>query len=155
MSSANPVRKAKDAIAGAINPIAAGFAAADALSPKFGQAASDLAGSAVQVARSPRRLAGYTVAGLPGFVASLARDAGRFVRTDQQNQAEGQAQADQREAQGAADAAAGAAPKPVDILALARRRALIAGAPTGRAGTILTGGTSLGSPGLANQLLGN
>lgn len=102
--------------------------------------------------------------GMGTAVVNGAVQTGTRVRDDQRDQAEGQAESEQRRADAAmaaqrADAARAEAQavdrsvKDADPIAIERRRRATLAGRNGREGTILTGGMSLGSADTARKVL--
>lgn len=97
-----------------------------------------------------------TVAGGPGSIAgSLGYQTGKRAVEDQRDQAMGKAQQEQDRARQAEATARDRAVKPIDPLALERRRRAQLASSTGRSSTILTqpGGTLLGASDVAAKTL--
>lgn len=78
---------------------------------------------------------------------------GTRIRNDQREQAAGMAAKDEAKRMAAERRAADAAVKDTDPLALERRRRAAVAGNRGREGSILTGGTSLGSDDVARKVL--
>lgn len=137
MSSSNPVKKVT-------NPL-------EDYASRGGDNASNLI-SGVQ--RDPINAVGVAgVQGVGGAVAGAGRAAVQGMRNNAIAEGEKQAQKAIQQAADAEAAAANAGPKTIDELALQRRQRAAIQAKSGRSGTDLTGGTSLGSVDVVRKML--
>jgi hypothetical protein len=136
MGSSNPVKKVVDPL------------------EKLGQQVAD---NTESLSNDPGQAvkygAAYGIAQAPGAAAIATGDTYNRIKNDQIDQAERQALGDQQRAAQADAAAADAAPKSVEELALERRKRASIQSKAGRAGTDLTGGNSLGSVDVVRKML--
>lgn len=148
----NPIKQAKSAVSGAIDPIASAVdRTTHAITSRdptglTGKGSEALGDAARSIRTDPKNLLVANPIGLAYLTASRARQ-------DMRDQAAGQAQADINRAAAAEQDAANRAPKALDPLALERRRRASVTSVNGRAATILTGGTALGSSDAARKTL--
>ena len=118
---------------------------------KIGKAAADTFGS---IKNDPLgALVSLGTLGLGTAGVSGTIQAGIRIRDDQRDQASGMAQSEQDKAAAAERQAVNASVKEPDAVAMERRRRATLAAGKGRSGTILTGGTSLGSADTAGKIL--